>query len=38
MNGTSTSDKVVTMVFNGDERMANKAIGELKTKNVIVGE
>ena len=38
MNGRTSSDKVVAMVFNGDERAANKAIGELKSKNVIAGE
>lgn len=38
MNGRTSSDKVIAMVFNGNEKLANKAIGELKFRNVIVGE
>jgi hypothetical protein len=36
--GKSSNDKIITMVFRGDERAANKAIGELKQRNIVVGE
>ena len=38
MGGQTTNDKIVSMVFGGDERLANKAIGYLKSKNIVVGE
>ena len=38
MGKQTTNDKITTMVFGGDERAANKAIGYLKSKNIVVGE
>jgi hypothetical protein len=38
MGFKTSNDKIATFVFGGDERLANKAIGVLKQKGIVVGE